>query len=193
MKTLVRLLALAMFLSFATMFAGPPASLAETGAVEQAVNKLKGKIKTVVSKNKTISLQVEGKGLTVVKYTDGTKIVNASSFKDFHADDLISVEYRVVGAENVATVLAKVVAEIPKGVTVMTLDEAKALVGMGPETGRYAMFDSRPATRYDEGHVPTARSLPFALMEKADKDGKVAEILPKEKDILLVFYCAGVT
>ena len=192
MKMLVRLVSVVILPTF-ILFTGPPASRAEAPAAEQAVSKMKGKIKTVVNKNKTISMQVEGKGLVVVKYADDTKVVNAGSFKEFHADDLISVEYKTVGAENVATVLAKVVAELPKGVALMTLDEAKALVSKGPDAGRYVMFDSRPATRYDEGHVPTSKSLPFAAMEKADKEGKIPELLPKEKDILLVFYCAGVT
>lgn len=193
MNMLVRLVSVAMMLSTVILFTGPPASRAEAPAAEQAVSKMKGKIKTVVNKNKTISMQVEGKGLVVVKYTDDTKVVNAGSFKEFHADDVISVEYKPHGAENVATILAKVVAELPKGVGLMTLEEAKTLVGKGPVAGRYVMYDSRPVTRYDEGHVPTSMSLPYAAMEKADQEGKIPELLPKEKDILLVFYCAGVT
>lgn len=162
-------------------------------AQQPAIGKLKGKIKTVVGKNKTISLTVEGKGLVVVKYSDATKLVNAASFKDLHPDELLNVEYQLLGAENMATVLGKVVAELPTGVSLMGLGEAYALVQQGPQAGSYTMFDSRPGSRYHEGHISGAKSLPFAEMEKADKEGKLAALLPPEKDKLLVFYCGGVT
>jgi rhodanese-related sulfurtransferase len=66
-------------------------------------------------------------------------------------------------------------------------------VQKGPVAGNYTMFDSRPGSRYHEGHIPGAKSLPFAEMEKAEKEGRLPELLPKEKDKLLVFYCGGVT
>lgn len=172
--------------------AEPIAKVTET-AQQPAAGKLKGKIKTVVGKNNTISLTIEGKGLVVVKYNDATRLVNAASFKDLHPDELLNVEYRIVGAENVATVISKVVAELPKGASLIGLDEAHALVLLGPQAGSYTMFDSRPGSRYHEGHIPGAKSLPFAEMDKADKEGKLAALLPPEKDKLLVFYCGGIT
>lgn len=171
-----------------------PPPKADAPPVEQVViSKLKGKIKTNVNKNQTISLTVEGQGLVVVKYNDATRLVNATSFKDLHPDEILNVEYRIVGSENLATLLGKVVAEIPKGATLMGLEEAYSLVQKGPQAGGYTMFDSRPPSRYHEGHIPGSRSLPFAEMEKAEKEGRLLELLPKEKDKLLVFYCGGVT
>lgn len=193
-KTYVCLLALC-----AAALVAPGQGMSQPGAdapaAEQqaAVGTLKGKVKTVVNKNRTISLTVEGRGLVVVTYTDETKLVNAASFKDVHPDELLTVEYKTVGAENVATTLAKVVAALPSGSSAMKLDEVRDLVARGPEAGAYTLFDSRPASRYHEGHIPTAQSLPFAEMEKADKEGKLAELLPKEKDRVLIFYCGGVT
>lgn len=166
----------------------------QTPAVQQIViSKLKGKIKTVVTKNRTISLTVEGKGLVVVKYDDATRLVNAASFKDLYTDEILNVEYRTEGAENLATALAKVVAELPAGSSLMKLEEAHELVQKGPQTGNYVMYDSRPGSRYHEGHIPGAKSLPFVEMEKAEKEDRLLELLPKEKDKLLVFYCGGVT
>jgi uncharacterized protein YndB with AHSA1/START domain len=171
-----------------------PQAKPEAPAVQQQVtSKLKGKIKTNVTKNRTISLTVEGKGLVVVKYDDATKLVNASSFKDLHPDEVLNVEYRTAGAENVATLLAKVVAELPPGASLMKLEEAHELVQKGPQAGNFTMFDSRPASRYHEGHIPGAKSLPFAELEKAEKEGRLLELLPKEKDKVLVFYCGGIT
>jgi len=76
----------------------------------------------------------------------------------------------------------KVAAE--KQVTTEQLDK---LVAMGPEKGKYSLFDARPAPKYAEGHIPTAESLPFPAFEK--EKGK----LPADKSALVVFYCAGVT
>lgn len=165
-----------------------------TTAVQQVtINKVKGKIKTVVGKSHTISIEVPQKGLMVFKFTPETKFVNAGSYKDLAADELLDIEFRTAGAENVATVLKKVVAELPKGVALMKIDEAQALVEKGPKAGNYTMFDSRPGTRYHEGHIPGSQSLPFAEMEKLDKEGKLAAKLPADKNALLVFYCGGPT
>lgn len=165
-----------------------------TTAVQQVtVNKVKGKIKTVVGKSHTISIEVAQKGLMVFKFTPETKFVNASSYKDLAADELLDIEFKTVGAENVAAVLKKVVAQLPKGVALMKLDEAEVLVAKGPKAGNYTMYDSRPGTRYHEGHIPGSLSLPFGEMEKLDKEGQLAAKLPTDKNALVVFYCGGPT
>ncbi len=49
------------------------------------------------------------------------------------------------------------------------------------------LIDSRPyATKYIQGYIPTALSLPDSEFEK-----KAAELLPKDKNTTLVFYCEG--
>lgn len=192
-RALLSLMALSLPL-LAAVSSVPESNAADAAAVQQAAaGKLKGKIKSVVGKSKTISLTVEGQGLVIIKYTDATKLVNVASFKDLHPDELVNVEFQTAGAENVATSIAKVVAELPKGVSLMTLEEAHALAEQGTQAGNYAMFDSRPASRYHEGHIPGALSLPFADMDKAAKDGTLTKLLPPKKDTLLVFYCGGVT
>ncbi len=157
------------------------------------VNKVKGKIKTVVGKSSTISTEVAQKGLMVFKFTPETKFVNASGYKDLAHDELLDIEFKVVGAENVATVLKKIIAEIPKGASLMKMDEAIALVEKGPKAGNYTMYDSRPGSRYHTGHIPGSLPMPFGEMEKLDKEGKLAEKLPKDKNALVVFYCGGPT
>ncbi len=49
------------------------------------------------------------------------------------------------------------------------------------------LIDSRPyATKYVQGYIPTAISLPDSEFEK-----KAADLLPKDKNTTLVFYCEG--
>jgi rhodanese-related sulfurtransferase len=50
------------------------------------------------------------------------------------------------------------------------------------------LADARPAMRYNQGHLPTAVSIPVPLLKE-----KKAEVLPEDKDKLLVFYCGGYT
>ncbi|MHB8056393.1 MAG: rhodanese-like domain-containing protein [Desulfuromonadaceae bacterium] len=82
---------------------------------------------------------------------------------------------------------------LPKGTTVITTAEVKALVAKGPEAGNYLMFDSRPASRFHSGTIPTSLMLPSAEQEKLDKEGKSHPMLGSDKNKLLVFWCGGPT
>jgi len=61
------------------------------------------------------------------------------------------------------------------------------LVAAGPEKGGYALIDSRPLPRFQEGTIPTASNLPYPAFDK------FLDRLPKEKDKLVVFFCQGIT
>lgn len=161
-----------------------PLALALAGNV--AADEVKGKVKTVSVKAGQISLTVENKGVVLVRVTDGTTFANAGSIKDIHADDLLQVDYRADGFDNVAKSVSKVVAKLPEGVTAMETGELEALVAKGPEEG-YLLIDSRPTGKYNESHIPTAISIPFADLEKNPA------LLAVPKDRVLVFYCGGVT
>ena len=82
---------------------------------------------------------------------------------------------------------------LPKGTSVITIDEMKALVTKGPDAGNYLMFDSRPATRFHSGTIPTSLMLPSGEMEKLDKEGKPHPLLGQDKNKLLIFWCGGPT
>ncbi|WP_277057650.1 rhodanese-like domain-containing protein [Trichlorobacter lovleyi] len=82
---------------------------------------------------------------------------------------------------------------LPKGASVITIDEVKALVAKGPEAGNYLMFDSRPASRFHSGTIPTSLMLPSGEQEKLDKEGKAPALLGADKNKLLVFWCGGPT
>lgn len=158
-----------------------------------APNVLHGKVKTVVAKSDTISLEVAGKGVVVLKVTPDTKYEHAVALKEFQSGEEVKVEFKQTGSENIAVILAKELAELPKGTTLIELKEVYDLVQQGPQKGNYALFDSRPAGRYHQGHIPSAIMLPFVEMKKADEQGTLAAMLPADKNKLLIFYCAGKT
>lgn len=151
---------------------------------------MKGKVKTVVQKNRTLSIAVEGKGIVVFKFDDKTRYENAAGPRDVHADDVLQIVYTEGGAENLATSISKVVAKLPDGVSAIGTDDLRDLIQSGAP---YTLIDSRPKGKYAEGHIPTAVSIPFADLEKADAEGRVDKLLPEDKDRTLIFYCAGVT
>jgi len=157
------------------------------------VSKVKGKVKTVVGKSNTLSVDAAKEGVMVFKFNNDTVYKNAATYKDLHEGEVLIVEYKVVGSENVATLLSKVVAELPPGTKLINTEELQALVQAGPGACEYVLIDSRPAGRYHQAHIPTSVSLPFAEMDKLDKEGKISPLLPSDKDSLLVFYCGGIT
>lgn len=67
----------------------------------------------------------------------------------------------------------------------ITAEELYALVAHGPKQAGYALFDVRPSSRYAEGHIPTAVSLPLdQMLDMRDQ-------MPADTDTLLIFYCGG--
>ncbi|KJS80242.1 MAG: hypothetical protein JM58_18970 [Peptococcaceae bacterium BICA1-8] len=49
----------------------------------------------------------------------------------------------------------------------------------------FVLVDSRPKSKYDEGHIPGAINIPF------DEWDKYSNLLPEDKDKKLYFYCGG--
>lgn len=149
---------------------------------------VKGKIKSIAGPAKTISLAVENRGAMIFKWTDTTKFGNAKDSKELHPEEAVMVEYVDAGSEHIATKITRILAKLPKGVTEIKTAELEALARKGPGVGGYTLIDARPASKYGEGHIPTAVSIPFSELEKQG-----AKLLPAEKDRLLIFYCGGVT
>lgn len=55
-----------------------------------------------------------------------------------------------------------------------------------PTRDDVTIVDSRPARKYDEGHIPGAISIPDTFFAKK------VDLLPKDKNQLVIFYCGGV-
>jgi len=54
-----------------------------------------------------------------------------------------------------------------------------------PARDDVTVIDSRPVRKYDEGHIPGALSIPDTFFDKK------TDLLPKDKNQLLIFYCGG--
>ncbi len=152
-------------------------------AKKKEKNVYKGKVVGKSNKAKTISIKV-GKGsdakTMMVKFDDNTQGVE-HAVKGHAA----VIKYKVVGKDKIATVIKPKLAKLPEGVTEIKTAELEKLVASKAEM---TLIDARPASRYAQGHLPQAISIPVPTMKKQG-----ATLLPKDKDRLLVFYCGGPT
>lgn len=148
-------------------------------------NLFAGRVANVSKKAKTIQVRV-GPDVEVVYFDDKTEVKNAPAVKNVKKNQAVRIDYIRKDGKNYAKLV-----EVKKGMDVpkdklMTVEEVAKLVALGPEKGKYTLFDSRPAGKYNQGHIPTAELFPFFAFEKL-KDKK----LPKDKERLLIFYCEG--
>jgi hypothetical protein len=145
---------------------------------------LAGKLYDVSTKANTIQLQI-GKDMEIVHFDDSTELKNAPTFKEIPKQESIRIIYVKKDAKNFAKQV-----EVKKGIDVpkeqlISAEEVAELVAKGPEKGKYVLLDSRPDTMYNEGHIPTALSMPFFAFDK------LAGELLKDKKALQIYYCAG--
>ena len=183
------------FIPVAVMLALLAAGCAkETGSTAQApagkameqkadANVYKGPIVGKSNKAKTISITV-GKGdaakTMMVRFDDKTEGIE---FAKKGEAAIITWEQR--GDERFATIVKPKLAKLPEGVTEIKVDELYQLL---EDQVPMTLADARPGMRYNQGHLPTAVSIPVPLLKE-----KKAEVLPENKDKLLVFYCGGYT
>jgi hypothetical protein len=154
---------------------------------------IRGKMKGVSEKFKTLQVAV-GPVVWIVDYDkslkvkEGEKIGGPGQLAGIPKAKEILVSYSGGEAKPLATQVAvKQPYKVPEE-KIISLEEVKALVAKGPETGGYTLVDARPPGPYLQGHIPTAKLLPYGAFEK-----KHAQVLPKDKGSLLVFYCGGFT
>jgi hypothetical protein len=164
------------------------AEVAEVSAAKEAVQKTEqlvyeGEITGVSERAKTISITV-GKGeqakVMMVKFDDKTKGVNQAA-----KGKAAQITYELRDKDTYATDIQLKFAKLPPGTTEIKTPELQKLVN---DKAPLFLVDSRPSSRFDQSHLPGAHSLPVPLLEK-----KQAEVLPKNKDLPLVFYCGGPT
>ena len=147
-----------------------------------AEEKITGQVKAVSRKAQTIQIQA-GDGSQMVKFNEDTE-----GMEFIKVGEAAIIEYEKVGADRIARVIKPRLVKLPEGTSEVTNDEIAGLVALGPDQGNYFLVDSRPPARYAEGHIPTAVSIPVPQLEKTG-----AELLPADKDRLLIFYCGGPT
>jgi len=145
--------------------------------------------KLVAQSGKFSSIQVTvGSLVWIMKYDANTKVVGADSLAAIPKDKELAVTFTGDEKSPLATVVSvKPVFKIPDS-QLMSFEEVRELVRMGPEKGKYTLIDSRPPKGYAKGHLPWAINVPFpALKEKGEA------VLPKDKAQTVIFYCQGET
>lgn len=180
---------LAVALMLPASFAGKPTIAPPCKQCHQeAPDVVRGTLVGVSEKFRTIQVAT-GKLVWVITYGDDLKLIGAEKLSAIPKDKEVAVAFvEKEGQKPFATSLSvKPPAKVPAE-KLITVQEMAELVAKGPEKGKYTLIDSRPRPRYIEGHIPGALNLPLDKFDEL-KD----KVLPKDKDALVIFYCAGVT
>lgn len=149
---------------------------------------------SVSMKSQSIQLKIDARS-EVVRFDRNTlKVVNGAvpgdleqslrAVKKGHQVRVAFVEKD--GVKNISLLSIKPPLKVPAEKLLKTTDIEK-LIALGPEKGNYLLVDSRPAPKFMEGAIPTAINIPFPSFNQ------MTDRLPRDKNTLLVFYCAGVT
>lgn len=145
---------------------------------------LRGSLASASGKAETLQIQV-GPAVWLVKFDDKTKLTGwQPPIYKIPKEKEIAVAYEERdGSVYALSISVKPPAKIPPE----KLITADALSKLIETKGDFILIDSRPSPRFHEGHIPGAIGIYDAEFDKhVDK-------LPKEKDRLVVFYCAGPT
>ncbi|MBK9797151.1 MAG: sulfurtransferase [Holophagaceae bacterium] len=159
-----------------------------------APDNLRGHFDNLALKNSSFQLRIDER-VEVLRYDKAkVKVVTPepaadvdAAFKSITKGHEVRVQYTEKdGVKTAVGVYAKPPVKLEAHESI-NLDEVQKLVAMGPEKGKYFLYDSRPAPRFMEGSIPTAVNLPFPAFDK-----NVAK-LPADKAALVIFFCSGKT
>ncbi len=146
-----------------------------------------GRVAGVSNKAKTLQLEID-KQMETVYFDDGTSVKNADTMKGVKENASVKVVYFTKNGKNFAKeVVVKKGLDVPKE-KLATVEEVAALLAKRPEKAKYVLLDSRPPERFNEGYIPTSKVMPLPAFDKLAET-----LLPKEKDVLQIYYCEGFT
>jgi predicted sulfurtransferase len=176
----------AFFLSGYAQAIGKTTSAVEpTAAIKEKATEsvYKGRVVGKSNKAKTISIQV-GKGAKaqtiMVKFDENTKGTEYAT--KGHG---VIISYEQQGKDLYARSIKPKLSKMPKGVTGIKTAKLKAMIDSGKD---FVLVDSRPSTRYGQGHLPGAISIPVCEMQE------LIGLLPtRHPEFPIVFYCGGPT
>jgi hypothetical protein len=98
----------------AVLFAFSFMFFSQVTAAEKSTDlQVKGQVKAVTNKAKTVSVNVKGKGLMLFKFNDGTKFINFTKTKEIKYPTAVVVKYKVEGPDNVALSINKALISLP--------------------------------------------------------------------------------
>lgn len=135
-------------------FAEKPTVLAPCKQCHQPEKDLvMGTLVSVSEKFKTINVQVGQKLVWIISYGEDLKITGADKLLSIAKDKEIGI--RFTGDEKKPYAVSLTVKPPAKVATekLVSPEEMKKLVDMGPEKGGYLLVDSRPKPRFNEGHI----------------------------------------
>jgi hypothetical protein len=156
---------------------------------------LRGNFDSVAYKTQSIQIKIDDATEILRFDKDKLQLANVPAFADSPSESLYSLkrgkEIRIAYTEKDGIKFATLVSAKPAIKVApekqMTTADVEKMVAMGPEKGKYLLIDARPAPRFMEGSIPTAINIPFVAFDK------MVDKLPKDKNALIVYYCAGVT
>jgi hypothetical protein len=156
---------------------------------------LRGNFDSVAYKTQSIQIKIDD-ATEILRFDKNTlKVLNVQPDPANPSEPLralkkgkeIRIAYTEKDGKKFATLVsAKTPIKVAPEKLIGTADMEK-LVAQGPEKGKYLLIDARPAPRFMEGAIPTAINIPFPAIEK------MVDKLPKDKNALIIYYCAGVT
>jgi rhodanese-related sulfurtransferase len=156
-------------------------SSAKEPASQAATNSYSGKIVALSMRAKTLFITV-GSGANaqtvVVKFDDATKGID-----EIVEGHFATIHSELRGGETHAISVQPNKAILPEGIADIDTDELTRLM---KERDSFVLVDPRPEARYKQSHLPGAVSIPFQSAEQQQ-----VELLPRNKDTLLVFYDGG--
>lgn len=155
---------------------------------------LRGHFESVAMKTSSIQLKIDDRSEIIKFDKDKLQVLNTVAKGDVE-EMLRSInkghEVRIAFTEQNGVKVASVVSAKPpiklSDEEKVSLEKVEKLVALGPEKGKFFLYDARPAPRFNEWAIPGAINLPFPAFDKnVDK-------LPADKNALIIFYCSGVT
>jgi rhodanese-related sulfurtransferase len=139
---------------------------------------VKGRIQTVSRQAGSIQIGVDDKKV-VIRTDANTRFEGFTGIAELGPPDLVEVE---VEPGRPATKIRKVVFALPPGVEINTGALLEIMTGKRP----YHLYDARPVKRFGNAYIPGARPA-------HPGDENFLDLLPGDKDELLIFYCGGPT
>ena len=150
---------------------------------------IRGNFDSVAFKSKSIQVKVDEATEIIAFDPEKIQLVNVpdGNLRELKPGKEVRIEYTEKDGAKIASLLsAKPAIKVAPEKQLSTAD-VETLVAKGPEKGKYLLVDARPAPRFQQGTIPTAINIPFVAFDKT------VDKLPKEKDVLIVYFCQGVT
>jgi rhodanese-related sulfurtransferase len=146
-----------------------------------AAAEVTGKIQSIIHSSKVIQyLNPKTSEIQVLKYTDDTVLLEASSFKELTVNTKFKA---VIDDNNVASQIKQILVKLPAEQVIDT----DTLSDMLDDGENVFIGDARPIAVYNVGHIPTSKATPSNELKNN------LDWLPQDKATPIVFYCGGIT